>query len=51
VNVYIYQAALVCEDCGDKIKAGAVYTPAAVIEPEAGLIDQVTAVSAVNCAV
>ena len=35
--------------CNAGMNAGAVYKPAAVIDPAAGLRDQVTAVSAVNC--
>ena len=35
--------------CNAGMSAGAVYKPAAVIDPTAGLRDQVTAVSAVNC--
>jgi len=37
--------------CAAGIGAGAAYNPVELIDPEAGLIDQVTGASAVNCTV
>ena len=52
VPLLVVSAALVAVTVtvwADAMEAGAVYRPAEEIEPAAGLIDQVTAVLAVNC--